>query len=1290
MAPPSAGRSEICNRTQARFHLVNVTAPSDSQLARIFESILIPKLSEFDVQIKPLGKPLVAATIAVYKTVIAKFLPTPDKSLYQFNLRDVSKVVEGLCLAEKHNFDSAHSILRLWLHECSRVFSDRFVSEADRSGFVDIFDVKLRDYFEGVDGWAVLVADVDDPSYGPIMAAFLQDPADNGSDQTANCYEEVVDFDVLQRRCADKLYDYNAEPKLLGMKLVLFKDAILHVTRIHRVLIMPRGNMMLVGVGGSGRQSLTRLASYIAETEFFTIEITRNYRVIEWHDDLKRLFTKTGIENKPTTFYFSDTQLKDPTFLEEINSVLTSGLVPNLFAKDEIPAIIDGVRKSATEAGSDDTASDLWSFFIERIRANLHIVLAMSPVGTGLRVRCRFYPGLINNCFAEDHELLTNRGFMSLAEYMASPAANRDLQFASYNPLTKQIVYEQARQVHINEAKDQDMIEFSHKDERPRWFNSGCSYLGSDREIGTSNQVIEIGNGICDAGENETMAASGLMKSDVERNEPLEDEEFAYCNGISIIATPQHDMFVQVRDVSPNQVQWRGAGKLEPTVDYSKRARVYSEGSYEKHAAEALVRDESAVRFLAFAEEGRHIPAESVINKDARAQLEALGCDTGAKVAAFLYFYGYWLGCDGSFNWDTTDQPCEILCRHITTVNVPFLKATLDTCEVKYVLSTDYVVSRVSSIAVRDTRWVNYFYDEYGKRCALVHKEAYSSTQEDDKREIDLWLQSAAGNGEESDEQHHALSFRLDAGSKEWPFPSTSDVQAKIIHTKPTLTAILRQLHGSFEFTRLSTPLQATPIGTWKSEVISLIEEQSFHSLKGVLMAKLVELGVTRLFAQQVVVALLVMQLNFKPRKCVLNQKKFGNTTNMIAELAYKVSETPFNDSGKFDCDLRSDSAKPFFAWVMHLSKDLARCVIAGLEMVGGYSYVPPGNHLIFTSSVVFRDAVMQLLLHAGYSASFQLNEHSHNLKTTIVHGRQMKRSHDHWRISYTEARMVKPVIRADRDNIQRVRYSGRTWCAEMPHGYVVVRRAFRFDGKVIRTSRPTIQGNCSINVFDRWPADALKAVGGSFLAGVKFKDESLYGRISDVFTLVHMGAQTSSDMMLAELKRHNYVTPTHFLELARTYKVLLSEKSRELEGAKDKLANGLAKLIEARNGVRVMSIELEEKKVVCAQSQRDCEGLLVEIVSERRVADEQRKQVEADSERIANEELDCKSIADDAQTDLDVALPALEKAMAEVEKLDKGAISEVKAYKAPPKPVETVLAAVMILFGNVVSIFHI
>lgn len=62
--------------------------------------------------------------------------------------------------------------------------------------------------------------------------------------------------------------DYN-QTNTAKMKLVLFMDAIEHVCRISRILRQPQGNALLLGVGGSGRQSVTKLASYMYDSPLF-------------------------------------------------------------------------------------------------------------------------------------------------------------------------------------------------------------------------------------------------------------------------------------------------------------------------------------------------------------------------------------------------------------------------------------------------------------------------------------------------------------------------------------------------------------------------------------------------------------------------------------------------------------------------------------------------------------------------------------------------------------------------------------------------------------------------------------------------------------------------------------------------------------------------------------------------------------------------------------------------------------------------------------------------------------
>ena len=99
------------------------------------------------------------------------------------------------------------------------------------------------------------------------------------------------------------------------------------MSKIVRVIRQPKGNMLLVGIGGSGRQSLTRLASYICEYKTFQIEVSKHYRRNEFREDLRRLYWQTGVENKPTVFLFGDTQVVEESFLEDINNILSSGEV---------------------------------------------------------------------------------------------------------------------------------------------------------------------------------------------------------------------------------------------------------------------------------------------------------------------------------------------------------------------------------------------------------------------------------------------------------------------------------------------------------------------------------------------------------------------------------------------------------------------------------------------------------------------------------------------------------------------------------------------------------------------------------------------------------------------------------------------------------------------------------------------------------------------------------------------------------------------------------------------------
>lgn len=92
MGPPGGGRQVISRRLQSRFNLINMTFPQESEVRRIFGSMINQKLQEFEDEFKPLGESMTTATIEMYEAIVQRFLPTPTRIHYLFNLRDISKV----------------------------------------------------------------------------------------------------------------------------------------------------------------------------------------------------------------------------------------------------------------------------------------------------------------------------------------------------------------------------------------------------------------------------------------------------------------------------------------------------------------------------------------------------------------------------------------------------------------------------------------------------------------------------------------------------------------------------------------------------------------------------------------------------------------------------------------------------------------------------------------------------------------------------------------------------------------------------------------------------------------------------------------------------------------------------------------------------------------------------------------------------------------------------------------------------------------------------------------------
>ncbi|XP_078448652.1 dynein axonemal heavy chain 6 [Lampetra planeri] len=456
-APPGGGRNPVTPRFIRHFSMLCLPSPSEHSLKQIFQAILTGFLVDFPAAVKQVATNIVEAAVEMYGRMSTDLLPTPAKSHYIFNLRDLSKCMQGILQCDSGTVRDQNQIFRLFCHECQRVFHDRLINNED------------KEYFN------TMLAEMASKQFGVQVEAeyFVKHPIlfgdfmKVGVERADRVYEDLTDVEKLKGVLQDYLDDYNLS-SAKEMKLVFFQDAIEHVTRITRMIRQERGNALLVGVGGTGKQSLTRLACHMCGYRCFQIELSRGYSYDTFHEDLRKLYTIAGVEDKDTVFLFTDTQIVIEEFLEDINNILNSGEVPNLFEKDELEKVLAATRPKAKEAGiPEGNRDEVLQFFINRVRARLHIVLCMSPVGDAFRARCRMFPSIVNCCTIDWFVQWPREALLSVSKTFFTPV---DLG----SDELKENLSEMCVEIHMSVT---EFAEHYYAELRRRYYTTPTSYL---------------------------------------------------------------------------------------------------------------------------------------------------------------------------------------------------------------------------------------------------------------------------------------------------------------------------------------------------------------------------------------------------------------------------------------------------------------------------------------------------------------------------------------------------------------------------------------------------------------------------------------------------------------------------------------------------------------------------------------------------------------------------------------------------------------------------------------------
>ncbi|MEJ1273094.1 hypothetical protein NN561_003953 [Cricetulus griseus] len=408
---PTAGSFTINPRLQRHFSVFVLSFPGADALSSIYSTILSHhlKLGNFPTTLQKSIPPLINLAVTFHQKIATTFLPTAIKFHYIFNLRDFANIFQGILFSSVECVKSTQDLVKLYVHESNRVYRDKMVEEKDFHHFDKIQGDFLKKNFDNIEETMQQTQSLN------MYCHFA-----NGIGEPK--YMPVQSWELLSQTLVEALESHNEVNAV--MDLVLFEDAMRHVCHINRILESPRGNALLVGVGGSGKQSLTRLAAFISSMDVFQITLRKGYQIPDFKTgdknmlpflksklpisseeslrlmilqvDLASLCLKAGVKNLSTVFLMTDAHVADEKFLVLINDLLASGEIPDLYSDDEVEDIISNVRDEVKSQGLIDSRENCWKFFIDRVRRQLKVTLCFSPVGNKLRNRSRKFPAIVN------------------------------------------------------------------------------------------------------------------------------------------------------------------------------------------------------------------------------------------------------------------------------------------------------------------------------------------------------------------------------------------------------------------------------------------------------------------------------------------------------------------------------------------------------------------------------------------------------------------------------------------------------------------------------------------------------------------------------------------------------------------------------------------------------------------------------------------------------------------------------------------------------------------------------
>ncbi|XP_065136472.1 cytoplasmic dynein 2 heavy chain 1 [Paramisgurnus dabryanus] len=410
----AVGRHPLTSRFTSIVRICTIDYPDREQLQTIYSAYLRPVLQSTlgnDPTWSSAGKihQLASSLVQIYEQVKAKF-SVDDHSHYLFTPCLLTQWVLNLLRYDLSTGKSAvDSVLEVVAYEARRLFRDRLVTSKDQNVFDNILSSVIRG------DWSSDALDNMTDTYFVTWATSHEGRAPGQSLPPHGKPLGCLNANDLSEIIHKGIVLYGRENRELD--ILLFPEVLDYMSRINRVLSSPGGSLLLAGRSGVGRRTATSVVSHMHGATLFTPKISRSYSLKHFKSDLKTVMQLAAVDGQQVVLLLEDHQFVHPSFLEMVNSLLSSGEVPGLYSTEELEPLLSSLKDQASQ---DSFTAPILNYFSHRVQQNLHVVLIMDCTNEHFTINCESNPAVYRKCSVQWMEGWSDSSMRKIPEMLLS------------------------------------------------------------------------------------------------------------------------------------------------------------------------------------------------------------------------------------------------------------------------------------------------------------------------------------------------------------------------------------------------------------------------------------------------------------------------------------------------------------------------------------------------------------------------------------------------------------------------------------------------------------------------------------------------------------------------------------------------------------------------------------------------------------------------------------------------------------------------------------------------------